>query len=223
MPAHCIEPSRRITPRRRWGYRRRVRRRASGRSFVYNLRFPGQYYQAETGLNYNYFRDYDPQTGRYIESDRLGLFGGSFSTYSYTNDNPIMYIDPFGLCWVYSQSTGQLTHVDPDGNIDYTANGGYSGNGNGLNNPAMQNVQNVGPIPQGSYTIGPWHHADSTGPGTMNLTPNAGTNTFGRTLFRIHGDNSAQNHTASNGCIVEPRNVRQQIANSNDTCLQVVP
>lgn len=39
--------------------------------FGYNLRFPGQYYQAETGLNYNYFRDYDPQTGRYLESDQL--------------------------------------------------------------------------------------------------------------------------------------------------------
>jgi RHS repeat-associated protein len=63
----------------------------------YNLRFPGQYYQAETGLYYNYFRDYDPQTGRYIESDPLGLFGGSYSTYSYTNNNPLSRIDPFGL------------------------------------------------------------------------------------------------------------------------------
>jgi RHS repeat-associated protein len=50
-------------------------------TFVYNLRFPGQYYQAETGLNYNYFRDYDPATGRYLESDPIGLAGGSFSTY----------------------------------------------------------------------------------------------------------------------------------------------
>jgi RHS repeat-associated protein len=66
-------------------------------SFIYNLRFPGQYYQAETGLNYNYFRDYDPQTGRYIESDPIGLDGGSMSTYSYVNDDPIDYIDPEGL------------------------------------------------------------------------------------------------------------------------------
>jgi RHS repeat-associated protein len=119
----------------------------------YNLRFHGHYYNQETGLFYNYYRDYDPQTGRYIESDRLGLFGGSYSTYSYTNDNPIMYIDPWGLCWVYSQSTGQLTHVDPDGNVDYTANGGYSGYGPGVNNPAMESVQAAqhgdpaGPIP----------------------------------------------------------------------------
>jgi RHS repeat-associated protein len=54
-----------------WRNRRRVRRRTSGRSFVYNPRFPGQYYDAETGLNYNYHRDYDPAVGRYIESDPI--------------------------------------------------------------------------------------------------------------------------------------------------------
>ncbi len=42
-----------------------------------NLRFPGQYYDAETGLNYNYHRDYDPATGRYIEADALGMRSGS--------------------------------------------------------------------------------------------------------------------------------------------------
>ncbi len=65
-------------------------------TFVYNLRFPGQYYQAETGLNLNYFRDYDPQTGRYIESDPIGLQGG-INTYSYAGSNPISNIDPTGL------------------------------------------------------------------------------------------------------------------------------
>jgi RHS repeat-associated protein len=64
---------------------------------VYNLRFPGQYYQAETGLYYNYYRTYDPQMGRYIESDPIGLAGGSLSTYSYTNGNPISNKDPRGL------------------------------------------------------------------------------------------------------------------------------
>jgi RHS repeat-associated protein len=44
-------------------------------TFVYNLRLPGQYFDAETGLNYNYFRDYDPATGRYMESDPIGLLG----------------------------------------------------------------------------------------------------------------------------------------------------
>ena len=66
-------------------------------TFIYNLRFPGQYYQTETGLFYNYFRDYDPQTGRYIESDPIGLAGGSYSTYAYAAGNPVSRIDPKGL------------------------------------------------------------------------------------------------------------------------------
>ena len=68
----------------------------SGRSFTYNLRFPGQYYLAETGLHYNYFRDYDPQTGRYLESDPIGLQGG-VNTYAYVRGNPVRRFDSFGL------------------------------------------------------------------------------------------------------------------------------
>jgi RHS repeat-associated protein len=66
-------------------------------TFTYNLRFPGQYYLAETGLHYNYFRTYDPQVGRYVESDPIGLSGGSFSTYNYGKANPISNKDPLGL------------------------------------------------------------------------------------------------------------------------------
>jgi RHS repeat-associated protein len=58
---------------------------------------PGQYYQAETGNSYNYFRDYSPQTGRYIEGDPVGLLGGSYSTYSYVGANPVSMTDVFGL------------------------------------------------------------------------------------------------------------------------------
>ncbi len=65
-------------------------------SFVYNLRFPGQYSLNESGLYYNYFRDYDPQMGRYIESDRMGLAGG-INTYAYAGGNPLSAIDPMGL------------------------------------------------------------------------------------------------------------------------------
>jgi RHS repeat-associated protein len=67
-------------------------------TFSFNLRFPGQYFDKETGLHQNYFRDYDPANGgRYLQSDPIGLAGGSFSTYTYAANNPLMQIDPFGL------------------------------------------------------------------------------------------------------------------------------
>ena len=65
-------------------------------TFKYALRFPGQYYDAETATHYNYFRDYEPTTGRYEQSDPIGLRGG-LNTYGYTHENPIGRFDPDGL------------------------------------------------------------------------------------------------------------------------------
>ncbi len=61
-----------------------------------NLRFPGQYHDQETGLYYNYFRYYDPNIGRYITSDPIGLMGG-VNSYSYAYNNSIINVDPLGL------------------------------------------------------------------------------------------------------------------------------
>ena len=65
-------------------------------AFAYNLRFPGQYFDAETGTHYNYHRDYDPRIGRYIESDPIGLLAG-LNTFAYVDGNPLSKKDKFGL------------------------------------------------------------------------------------------------------------------------------
>jgi RHS repeat-associated protein len=65
-------------------------------NFTFNPRFPGQYYDKETNLHYNYFRDYDPGIGRYTQSDPIGLAGG-LNTYGYAGADPIRKADPLGL------------------------------------------------------------------------------------------------------------------------------
>jgi RHS repeat-associated protein len=89
-----------------------------GTAFVFNLRFAGQYYDKETRLHYNYFRYYDPSTGRYITSDPIGLAGG-LNTYGYVKGNPTYWSDPVGLWpsqhgfYVHQQVTLDVVKVDP--------------------------------------------------------------------------------------------------------------
>jgi RHS repeat-associated protein len=61
-----------------------------------NLRFPGQYYDFETEFNYNYFRNYASNLGRYLTPDPIGIDGKN-NYYNYANQNPVNYYDPYGL------------------------------------------------------------------------------------------------------------------------------
>ena len=74
-----------------------------------NLRFPGQYFDAETGLHYNWHRYYDPDTGRYLSPDPIGLDGG-LNLYAYVGNDPVNWIDPEGL---YAGATTLIVIPEP--------------------------------------------------------------------------------------------------------------
>lgn len=118
--------------------------------------------------------------------------------------------------WVYSQSQGRLTL-----NGVYVATG-YAGKGPGKNNPKMQDVPNVGPIPRGIYRIGDPFYSQDNGPFCLRLTHDAANHMHGRSGFLIHGDSVKAPGTASEGCIILPRDIRGKIHKSGDRGLEVI-
>jgi hypothetical protein len=118
--------------------------------------------------------------------------------------------------WTYQQADGKLFRGDE------LVGQGYSGFGEGKNNPALENVADVGPIPRGRYHIGPPEDTAAHGPHVMRLSIEPGTVSFGRDGFLIHGDSCVHPGSASHGCIVVERSVRDLISGSGDSELQVV-
>ena len=82
-----------------------------------NVILPGQYYDVETGLNYNHFRQFDPAVGRYTQSDPIGLFGG-INTYSYADLDPLNAYDPTGLCWSNARAVAHFFGGGGDESVD---------------------------------------------------------------------------------------------------------
>src|SRR5579863_1881085 len=119
--------------------------------------------------------------------------------------------------YTYHQATGLLEH----NGIPLLT--GYAGHGAGINKPAMQDQHDIGPLPQGRYTMTTLFDSPRTGLATIVLDPDAANQMFGRAGFRIHGDNQAANRTASDGCIIAGHAAdRTAIWNGGDRNLQVV-
>ncbi len=118
--------------------------------------------------------------------------------------------------WVYNQKTGVLANDD----THYQC---YAGFGVGKNNPVMQDVKSVGPLPVGKYKMGTPYDSARTGPYTIPLIPDPSNEMYHRGDFRIHGDSRTNPGTASHGCIIRsPKSDRQAIYNSGDRDVHVI-
>lgn len=114
----------------------------------------------------------------------------------------------------YNQATGEIWIKSS------LLGAGYSGHGDGRNNPLAEAAPFEGPTPKGLYKISEaFDQIPGKGPCIMHLTPETGTNTFGRSGFMIHGNNARND--ASEGCIILGPAIRRQIADSDDKQLEV--
>ena len=122
--------------------------------------------------------------------------------------------------FIYHIGSGELTELNAGKTS--SVGFGYSGLGEGKNNPRMIQVVGVGPIPPGNYTIGPAFTSPQSGPITMRLTPEEGTEVYGRSGFEMHGDSKEHPGQASHGCTVMPPWARKRVAAAEDRELLVV-
>lgn len=126
------------------------------------------------------------------------------------------------MSWLWDQSAGELRR---DGKL---ISRGYSGKDRGKNNPALQNMPGIGPIPRGKWRMVRVYDSASVGPYAIALDAvdaHPGDDRHdptGRGAFRIHGDSIRHPGTASKGCIILPRAIREMMWRSGDRDLEVV-
>jgi len=162
-------------------------------AFELPLRFPGQYFDKEAQLHYNYFRDYDPTIGRYKESDPFGLIGG-LNTYAYVLGSPLHYVDPLGLdvtvCYYYDAAIA-LGHVGFGVGSEQTTLGYYP-TGNPFGSPGIvktdeQEIKECKVIPadpKQDECMLKCRAQRIANPGTYHLTANQCTNFVRDCLFK---------------------------------------
>ncbi len=195
------------------GYGQTVSGPSYAQAVKFDLRYPGQVFDEETGLSYNLHRYYDAATGRYIQADPIGLEGG-WNRFGYVSGNPLNRTDSRGLLedFVFDVRQGSLTSDCScmSGSID-----AFSGQGPRKNNPEMEYIVGGGPIPRGRYFIvDPYIYTNDPtdklggltffklmpdngqyGDGLNVLMPTDNGSTVYRDRFRFHPG------TISNGCV----------------------
>lgn len=119
--------------------------------------------------------------------------------------------------WTYQISTGRM--IDDLGEVIGV---GYSGQPQHRNDVTAVALPFLGPIPQGLYRIEPPVNTKTHGPFVLWLDPDPANEMFGRIAFGIHGDSVTSPGSASEGCIIQSRDVREKIWSSGDHDLKVV-
>jgi RHS repeat-associated protein len=191
---------------------------ASTYPFQYTGRTP-----ISQSLYYYRARYYKPQIGRFISEDPSGDYSDT-DLYVYVANDPQERIDPSGQDWVYVQSTGDLEQIDPQSGVEYYVDRGFSGGGlcgcRGRNDPSMEDVKDFGPIPAGSYHIGPQGtHVTRKGkvlPRSMRLTDFPGNKKIRPGGYLLHAGRRSQ------GCIILHPAILDLIGSSGDKVLRVV-
>jgi hypothetical protein len=119
--------------------------------------------------------------------------------------------------WTYVQRTGEL--FDAHGELVAT---GYAGSQEWKNRPEADGIRSKGPLPRGCYAIGPPRATREHGPYVLRLTPDPANDMKQRAGFLMHGDSKQRPGTASSGCVILPRAVRERVWTSGDLALRVV-